>query len=227
MSAEAQLDGLRSYLAEHPNEDDPVRFEAYLMALSSTLRRMMVFEQKEGFVRDLSSRDVLELLKLTEGDNAETIARIGYGRALTERNLEFVQLFQRFGLAEDFRAWTMDFMQGSMQEMLDKVAAISDPEELAFAHMLIARQYPEALQRSWILEALNNELATGMAADMALTIAERRVDLHDFLIDLLQARPEVLFTYCQIASSASWFSTARASRKTCSSPSNLPTVKKP
>lgn len=184
--------GLRRAMASGFSCGNPVRDEAYRLALSAAVWRLVRFGVEDG-VASYSARDLANFSLIGEGSLVEHLARTAYTRAVVEGDLALLKVLTDLGIAAHVQAWHASLDRLDPAAIPAALAGMKG-EELHVARLLAARRIPALAEPSWLwdIPVTGDQALPTVAYHLAALQLVTRDDLHDSTTAYLARHRQVL-----------------------------------
>lgn len=180
---------LRQRIASIDPSDNAIQHEAYYLALSAAVWRLVYFGVEDTF-QLYTPRDMASFSMIAEGQLIDLLVRTAYTRALVEDDAELCRIMGECGVAAPVHAWHQHLLGCDEAEAVARLANAIDPEERAAIQTIIARRFPGQASPEWLWQVPAN-LPTVCYA-LARALLSQRGDLAGSIGSYLASHREVL-----------------------------------
>ena len=140
--------GLRRIMAAQFSCGNPVRDEAYRLALSAAIWRLIHFGVEDGFA-NYRAQDLANFTLIAEGTVTEILIRTAFTRAAVENDQALLKHLIDLGLAREVQTWLASITSCPLQDLPGLLAPLTG-EELHVARLLAARRDPGLIEVAWL-----------------------------------------------------------------------------
>ncbi len=183
------MSALRQRIASIDPSDNAIQHEAYYLALSAAVWRLVYFGVEDTF-QLYTPRDMASFSMIAEGRLIDLLVRTAYTRALVEDDAELCRIMGECGVAAPVHAWHQHLLACDEGEAVAMLAKASDPEELAAIQTVVARRFPALVSPEWLWLVPAN--APTMSYALARALLAQRGDLAGSVGSYLASRRDVL-----------------------------------
>ena len=180
---------LRQRIASIDPSDNAIQHEAYYLALSAAVWRLVYFGVEDTF-QLYTPRDLACTSLVAGGAIINFLIRTAYTRAVIEDDEQLWRTMEDCGIAPTTVAWHAHLRTVPVDNLAQTLADISDPEELATARTIILPRAAGLATTEWLWQ-VPVETPT-ISAAMAVRLLALRPDLASSVGTLLAQRRNVL-----------------------------------